>query len=307
MQSFRSSRSPSLEPEGATRAKSEPAKEDGQRFFMQRDERKLSDAGHKGAIESFDDSLPSTAYPSVATTYNAKVDPSPHTPQPVVGNDFQPPKRILAKLIGTPDSCLPTLTLNLTDSITSWGRGYNATVRYSNGNEIRIPKYAFKIMLFKPGYYSTHPTAARNGHVWKDADRDMEFYISTKASMGIWINGNLLPSHGKEFDTESISWATLRNGDRITVWCQDKPLQHTTFRFECLWGKSKQTRKDGEPLQLVDDPAMLSELEQSCLAQENEILTEIKRRLAEEQLAAEKLKAEEKLARQSAPPATFHG
>jgi hypothetical protein len=215
-----------------------------------------------------------------------------------VGNDFQPPKRILAKVIATSNSCLPTITLNITDSLTSWGRGYDATVRYSNGNEIRIPKYAFKILLFKPGYYTAAPSS-RNTQAWNDQDQDMRFYISTKASQGIYINGIYVRASDHQHPaTWSRYWGELRHGDLITVWRNEpNPQEFTRFRFECYWGKSKEARKEEEVFQLLEEGDFLTELEQACLKQEKDILTEQRRRDEEERKAMEKEKEVEKAAR----------
>ena len=86
---------------------------------------------------------------------NAAVNTLSSAWQPPNADDFQPPKRILAKLLATPDSCLPTVGLNITDNLTSWGRGFKNTIRFANGNETRFPKYAFKILLFKPSFFNT--------------------------------------------------------------------------------------------------------------------------------------------------------
>jgi hypothetical protein len=304
MQSFRSSRSPSIEPE-VIRAHYEPTKEEGKRMMMKRDERHLAEDSSgpdettpNKDLSTGDESLPSTAHPSKAPTIT-KNDSSVASPysQPVVGNDFQPPKRILAKVIATSDSCLPTITLNITDSLTSWGRGYDATVRYSNGNEIRIPKYAFKILLFKPGFYNA-PLSSRNIRAWNGQDQDMRFYISTKASQGIYINGiHVQASDYIKPRTFSRSWGELRHGDLITVWRNEpKPQHFTQFRFECYWGKSKEPRNQDEGFQLIEEGDFLTEMEQACLNQETEILTENRRRLEEEKEATQLEKEKEKAA-----------
>ncbi|KAH7397951.1 putative Serine/threonine-protein kinase RAD53 [Cadophora sp. MPI-SDFR-AT-0126] len=303
MESFRTSRSPSLEPE---RAHSEPTKEEGRRILMKRDDRQLADGGDtrdktrslNGHLEqdTRDHSLPSTAHPSKAPTMvEFKPTPPPNYPQPVVGNDFQPPKRILAKLISTPDSCLPTISLNITDSITSWGRGFEATVRYANGQEIRIPKYAFKIFLFKPGFYASKQPTANTNHIWHDKDQDMKFFISTKASQGIWVNGVNIPCHDRQNpSTKSKFWGELKDGDVITVW--KAPEQQTCLKFECYWGKSKDVRKADDIFQLVQEGKDLDELDEACLVEEKAILADIRRRENEEKKASEREK-QEKLSR----------
>lgn len=299
MESFRSSRSPSLEPE---RAHSEPTKEEGRRMLMKRDDRQLVDEGHtsdktrssNGHTEqdTRDHSLPSTAHPSkAATMVEFKPTPPPNYPQPVlgpvVGNDFQPPKRILAKLVSTPDSCLPTISLNITDSVTSWGRGYEATVRYANGQEIRIPKYAFKIFLFKPGFYANKQPTVHSNHMWHDNDQEMKFFISTKASQGIWVNGVNIPCHDRQNpSTRSKFWGELKYGDVITVWKASE--QQTCLKFECYWGESKEPRKPDDHFHLLQDGDYLDELDEACLVEEKAIIANIRRRENEEKKVAER-------------------
>ena len=316
MNSFRTSRSPSAEPEVATRAHSEPTVEEGRRMLMKRDERKLSDTSEGQATGTNPDATAQDKFiPSTAHTFSAfmsgalnpdAVDANVTSPnaEPVVGDDFQPPKRILAKIIATPDCCLPTISLNITEPVTSWGRGNKATVRYSNGHETRIPKYAFKVLLFKPGFYSSIPStpssSARESQTWNDKDQDMAFYISSKASSGIWVNGIRIPSHDRQNPyTPSKFWGELRHGDVITVWRDEiAKNQFVRFRFECLWGKSREARKEGEVFEILKEGDTLSEIEQACLSQEKEILVEQERLDAEENKMMELEKQRENLARE---------
>jgi hypothetical protein len=299
MRSFRTSRSPSLEPEAVTRAHSEPTKDEGRRMMMKRDERKLGDEQSKATearpFLSKDNAMPSTARgstePETPTFENGNATNIPSSAvQPVVGNDFQRPKRILGKIIGTPESCLPTITLNITETVTSWGRGFKNTIRYSNGQDSRVPKYAFKIFLFKPKFYTTTgalPSNATPGNEKNSADQGMTFYISNKASSGISVNGINLPSHDRQNPyTPSKFWGELRNGDLITVWKHDQDKsQFTRFKFECYWGTSKIPRAEGEIFKILPAGDLLNEIEHVCLAQEKDMLAEIERREAEEKLS----------------------
>lgn len=293
MQSFRSSRSPSAEPDA--RARSEPIRDGGRREMMKRDERKLGEemAERIKAIEpqrlpDRDYYMPDTARGSDDVTVGSDGPSGNVSIQPVVGNDFQPPKRILAKLIATTDSCLPTLNLNITENFTSWGRGFENTVRLANGQEVRIPKYAFKMLLFKPGAFTPGRSADVN-------DQEMKFYISSKAAFGIKINDFNLPSADhKEPRTPSKFWAELRHGDILTVWWSDALRSSTKFRFECYWGRSTEIREGRENLETVHGE-LLDEIESACLTQENIMLAEIKRREEEDR----KMREQEKQARKN--------
>jgi serine/threonine protein kinase len=321
MRSFRTSRSPSLEPEAMARAHSEPTKDEGRRMLMKRDERKL-DAGPMKLTEprpllSKDTAMPSTARGSHEPDTNTFANGSPtniprSTTQPVVGNDFQPPKRILGKIISTSDSCLPTITLNITDIVTSWGRGFKNTIRYSNGQDIRVPKYAFKIFLFKPSFYKSDGSLPNNvipGNGKNSSDQDMLFYISTKASQGITVNGVKLSSYDPQNPyTPSRSWGELRYGDIITVWQHNADKnQQTRFRFECYWGNSKDPRTETDRFHILPDSALLSDIEHVCLAQEMEMLDEIERRDEEEKLALAQDKKDEQARRAANVTQSFMG
>lgn len=293
MQSFQSSRSrsSSLEPETTTRANSEPTKEEGRLMLMQRDERQLADR------------LKNEEKNANAAATNASIA----LRQPVVGNDFQPPKRILAKIIATSNSAMPTIAINVTDPLTSWGRGPLATITYSNAFDNRIPKYSFKILLFKPGFYG----GGRSGLVqtWNEQDQDMSFYISTKASQGIWVNDFLLQSYDPSNPmTKSKFWGELRDGDFIDLLRVGKKV--IRLRFECFWGKSKERRSKTNAFKLIEDERLLNEIDEVDLALQQEILADQDRRREAERkmLALEKEKEKEALARQapSAPSFNFN-
>lgn len=287
MQSFRSSRSPSLEPE---RAHSEPTKEEGRRMLMKRDERQLDEPatgrGMSQLPNAHEQVLPSV--PPPIGTKDMSVQ------QPVAGNNFQAPKRILAKFASTSESSIATISLNITDSVFSWGRGNETTSQYANGQEDRIPKYAFKIVLFKPDYYKNKPAPLSNAHIWDEKDADMSFYIATKAYAGIWVNGfNVPPSPGRlDVKAKSLYWGELRHGDIVTIWhrdsptnLQDYPMKKIQFRFECFWGKSREARE--EPFRLLGEGAFLEELEEVCLIQEGAIIKDNHRRDVREQKSLE--------------------
>ncbi|CAL3966291.1 unnamed protein product [Diplocarpon coronariae] len=311
MQSFRSSRSSSLDPQ---RAYSEPPKVGARRLLMKRDDRLLAEEaegeekselrnGQHGSNEQ-ESTIPDTVRPSNAPTM-AHSSPAPLTDhiQIGVGNKFQAPKRILAKAISTPDSVLPAISLNFTDSVTSWGRGFKTTNRYANGQETRIPKYAFKIMLFKPGFYTNKQALISSSHIWHEKDMNMSFYISTKATAGISVNGFRLQSHDRQYpSTKSRYWGELKCGDIITVWHNDCPEENTRLKFECYWGKSAELRK--EPFHLLEEGDFLDELDEACVIQEQAIINEKCHREREDMMRSK----QEKLARlnnktfKSAPP-----
>lgn len=305
MQSFRSSRSPSAEPATFARAQSDPLVDEGRRHILKRDERRLSmdrsvesinknssaslSASRSGSTVEIEPRI--TMKASETTSFTEAVSRSPLYPLPATGNDFQPPKRVLAKFIATADSILPTIVHSITEPFTSYGRSYENTLRYANGKEDRMPKKAFKLLLFKPGFYKA---GQKNREPWNNnsgSDEDFAFYISSKASSGIHINDIHLPSHNAQNQfTESKYWGQLRNGDIITIWQKDGGKGgFLKVKFECFWGKSKWPRKNGEDFKALQGP-LLEEVELSCIQLEKAAQEERKRQDEADRRHAKELK-----------------
>lgn len=111
----------------------------------------------------------------------------------------------------------------------------------------------------------------------------MRFYISSKAAESIYINNVQLPNHDPDhLDTESRYWGELRHNDVVTVWWNHwVQKEFTRFRFECLWGASRDQRWDQEFTMLEPGP-MLDELEQVCLREEQRMLEDRNKREQDE-------------------------
>ncbi|KAI1001202.1 hypothetical protein K3495_g6996 [Podosphaera aphanis] len=174
--------------------------------------------------------------------------------------DQQSSQLILARLIATPDSCLPKITIDCTETLTLWGRGFLTTMQYSNMNEARIPLYAFKIIFYKPNISSL----AQIERSQEQNLEDMSCYISTKATVGIWINDVNLPSNNPQNPkTRFLHWGRIYHGDIITVWRHDMmPHQvFTRFRFECYRGLSAVPRPSCQKFEEILDKALIKELD----------------------------------------------
>ncbi|RFU30040.1 hypothetical protein B7463_g6286, partial [Scytalidium lignicola] len=288
MQSFRSSRSPSAEPDAAIRAQSAPLQDDSRRTVMKRDDRKLEGA----AGEQGNNGVTATSNaPSIPATQRGNDEITESASQASTIIDFLPPKKILAKLAPAANSCLSLPTLNITESITSWGRGISNTVKYSNGMEAKVPKYAFKLLLFKPGFHAASevPGATNSGdsQPWNNKennDQDFAFYISSKATMGIYINGLKLNAYNSRQPEEfSKYWGELRHGDLVTVWIHHRDdRQFIRFRFECFWGRSKDVRQPGEPFKVLEEGELLDEIERVALVRESALRKELTEREQQE-------------------------
>ncbi len=189
------------------------------------------------------------------------------------GNDgFQAPRRILAKLISTPDSVLSTINIPTTEALTTWGRGYNNTIRYLNGNEDRVPKNAIKIVLWAPGLQPGAEVPAT-----AEAAKDHRFFIATKATHGIKVNNvPILSNKPNEPQKEvCLYWGELRHGDVIEAWCHLVNRRNVVrIRFECFWGGSKEERKPGQFFDVLETGTKQQALDRFCQWEESRIMKE---------------------------------
>lgn len=86
-------------------------------------------------------------------------------------DEFQVPRTIIAKLVGEKGTALPSIVINVSEQYTSWGRGANTHV-YPNSHEIRVGKWALKLILLKPGMNAEDTLK----------DPNSSFYVSSKAT-----------------------------------------------------------------------------------------------------------------------------
>lgn len=253
-------KTPSVEPE-LVRAHSEPTADNGRKMMMKRDERKLEDVQ--------DAQLPSTTQNSTSTLHNTdlaqvsgRLAQPEVLPSPTKDMAFKPPKRILAKFTTLPDSALHGITLKITETLTSWGRGHGNTVVYLHGHEDRIPKYAFKLLLWKQGLPVTEDQSPHE---------DQSFWISTKAGNGILVNGVKVRSHEyKKPDEPAKEWGELRHGDEVTLWSKDNHANICfKMRFECYFGASRTPRTNGSPpFSVLPLGEVSEELDRFCIHRE---------------------------------------
>jgi serine/threonine protein kinase len=259
-------RSASATPEPPTRAQSEPVAAGGP-ARLNRDERGFSEDGAVLPTGSWVNGVPSPEISQYLPGHSkaAKAASKPEE-KPVISNDvFQPPHRILAKLVGTSDSVLPNLTLNITSLFTSWGRGFDNKLRHGDRTDNRVPKYALKLALWQPG---TQPSASPP----TDKNNAYGFYIATKASHGIKVNGIVLPSHDCRSPQKSPAkyWGKLQHGDIVDVWTQDSNSDVVLrFRFDCFWGESKEPRRNGQFFSAMKEGPLKDELESFCQWEES--------------------------------------
>ncbi|TRX98212.1 hypothetical protein FHL15_000857 [Xylaria flabelliformis] len=162
-------------------------------------------------------------------------------------------------------SLVSDISISLQDPILSWGRGWGNTVIYQLATESMVPKSAFRILLWRDGYTasssefrpwdSVRPTTSHTMRASPEPD-SYAFYIATKATNGIRINGNLLHSHEPKDATGACqNWMKLYHGDHIAFWGGSSPrAAQGQLIFECSWGGSSITRPVDEPPTCVPAP-----------------------------------------------------
>lgn len=165
-------------------------------------------------------------------------------------------------------SCVPKISFAIKDSLVAFGRGPDNTQIFEPRTESRVPKYAFKIMLWKEGYDpSKDPT--RFPHPWLQDTTDEEaqsysFWMSTKATLGIHINGYVLPSSdAKNPNSPSQNWTRVYHGDELIIWGASGPGNQTKLVLRCFWGGSSRSRGEHKALELAP-AAVAQKLDIAC-------------------------------------------
>lgn len=120
-----------------------------------------------------------------------------------------PPKR-LGRLTSVAGS-FADVSVNLQGRLTSWGRGVDCTVRYPDGKDTRIPKYAVKISFWAPGM-EKH---IEQGGDWTEL-RGIRTILATSASDCIWVNDVALRKESR--DGDAALFGQIYTGDIITVY-----------------------------------------------------------------------------------------
>ncbi|POR31976.1 Serine/threonine-protein kinase RAD53 [Tolypocladium paradoxum] len=249
-------------------------------FGLKRDDRRMAD-------DTMD--IPSTAAPVEAEPEHLTQLPDTQIVVPVQ-HDFAS-NRAIAVVESHPESCIQGVSFPVTDSLASFGRGVENTEAFKDKLEPRIPKYAFKVMLWKEGYDpSKDPT--KTTHPWlRDSSSDDEsydFWISTKATLGIKINGyTLASSDAKNPSGPSQYWARVNDGDTVIVWGGQDPRNQTKMIFRCFWGGSSWPRPQNKQGLELASPALAQKLDTACYRTEKRI-----REAAEKRRRGDALKAE---------------
>ncbi|KAF9876451.1 ph domain protein [Colletotrichum karsti] len=188
-------------------------------------------------------------------------------------------KRAVAVLESSPESVVSGISVPVTGLVMSWGRGPENTIVYNPKTEVKVPKYAAKLMLWKEGFDSSK---YRKTLPWeKDDNGDgFAFYLSTKATNGVMLNKHQLPSHDcKNPLSASKNWIPIYDGDEIVVWgTPTDDTSQTKVTFRCFWGDSAKPRPNSVPLQRVPS-TIARKIDEACAKAEKNAKT-AKQRLA---------------------------
>jgi serine/threonine protein kinase len=182
---------------------------------------------------------------------NAGAAPSPAAVMPSLPAqlDIRPPPKRLGRLVATPDSFAPGLTLNIDKSKTSWGRMPSNTLVYEDSRDTRIPKTAFVIFWYSSGGQS-HDTVeelSQQGKDWTSLN-ELNVAILACATHGILINGK----HVKQKDDKGRAvFGHLHTGDIVEVYHDAQGTECLKFKCEFYLGSGKQVRTAGDSFSIM--------------------------------------------------------
>lgn len=195
------------------------------------------------------ESIPDTLPPESQTL------PTPH--------GRRTPKTVVAAFRSASGSLVPGVSFDLTDPILSWGREHHNTIVHQPMTEAKVPKNAFRVLLWRDGYTASGPefrpwehaqSTSRTIRASPDPD-SFAFYISTKATNGVRINNNpLQPNEPKDSTAACKYWMKLHHGDIIAFWGSGDVTKQAKLTFECYWGSSSARRPSDEPPTCVPEP-----------------------------------------------------
>lgn len=251
--------------------------------------------------------------PTAAVSEDSQIPdtmPTAHTQIVVPVQEPDPNKRLVGVIESHPDSCISGITIPITDTLVSFGRGPANTEPFANIYESRVPKYAFKILLWKDDdTFDPSKDLSKAPPPWlRDSGdpNEYSFYISTKASVGININGyQLASSDAKNHSGPSQHWVRVYNGDTLTIWGSgDRNSKQTRLNFQCFWGASAQERGENKTLELAPKP-LAQKLDAACQRAEKRIKDAKEKKKREDAISADLQERAENIDRERARSQAF--
>jgi serine/threonine protein kinase len=228
---------------------------------LRRDDRKLADDVEfpPTAAPELPDSIPDTLPPSMAGLA---------APQSNGRSGVR-----VAEFTSNPESYVKDICIPVKDSLTSFGRHSDNTQVFKPSSEPRVPKFAFKMLLWKDDY-DPSKDPSKSPLPWNQDVGDEEsysFWISTKATLGIRINNYLLASvDAKNPSSPSQTWARLHHGDVLMIWGSPDANVSTTLTFDCKWGLSSRPRGADKRLEIASS-ALADKLDNACYRTERRL------------------------------------
>lgn len=273
----------------------------------------ISDTPALGNDQENTRSRASTDSPSRETTPYRELSSTPQPPTqqqqqrqltqivvPVISNKHD---SAVACFDSVPMSVVQNISVPVTDSVTTWGRHPDNTNVYVPKTELKVPKYALKLLLWRSDSNARAGAGGEGGggrsrsagyEPWKElqpwsrldaaaeAASRYHFYISTKARGGIVVNQTPISSVDPgQSRTASRHWTRLYDGDSVVVWHNYLGLDshggggggnklRTELAFRCGWGGSAAPRPSTVPVALVDE-ATSRQLDDACLRAERSV------------------------------------
>ncbi|KFA62211.1 hypothetical protein S40285_08160 [Stachybotrys chlorohalonatus IBT 40285] len=242
---------------------------------LRRDDRKISEDTEFPPTAVQEEDIPDTLVPEAPI---------------VVPVSTKKSERAIGVIESAVGSCIRGISFPLADSLTSFGRGPDNTEIFELRSEPRMPKNAFKVMLWKEDF-DPAKDPAKVSLPWLRAPNEPSdayfFWISTKATLGIRINGYHLPSSDAKNPTgPSRHWTKIFNGDELTVWGGPDLGAETKLVFRCFWGGSSRSRGDVKHIELAM-PAVAQKLDAACQKTERRIRDAAEKQRREEEVHAE--------------------
>lgn len=202
--------------------------------------------------------LPSTAPSSAADDDEESIPDTlpPDSQALLISHVPKTSKDTVARFYSSPGSLLAGIAFSVIDPVVSWGRERHNTITYQPNTEVKVPKNAFRVLLWRDGYHASFNEfrpwetpryiSSRTMRASPDPD-SYAFYISTKATNGVRINNRQLePSNPKESAAPCKYWMKLYHGDIIAFWGADDVRKQAKLTFECYWGSSAAPRPPSE-------------------------------------------------------------
>jgi hypothetical protein len=216
-----------------------------------------------------DTATPATAQD--ATGLDAIPDTQDPRPRRAVQSEPTPSdKRVVAVLESSPESTISGLVVCVTESMVSWGRAFDNTRLFSPRSEARVPKYALRIILWGENFDPSKHPRPWNRQVDVD-ESSLHFYVATKATCGISVNGISLPSSNPQSPASPFEfWMRLHHNDTITVWETSDGTAKTELTFRCNWGGSGLPRPSNAKPSYVP-PAIADRLDDLVIRTEKKI------------------------------------